>query len=281
MVTTLLTVGVNLILAPLFIFAFHWGIRGAAMATVFAQCVGMVWAFSHFGNKKHTVHFLPGYFKLRMHIVTDIFSIGMSNFLMLTCASLIVVILNLRLKKYGGDFAIGAFGIINSVANLIAMTILGFNQGMQPIAGYNFGARQFPRVLAVFRRTLAAGTCVALFGFGVGELFPKQIAAAFTSNDELINLAATGMRFNLMMFPVVGFQMVTSNFFQAIGNAKISIFLSLARQVLFLTPALLILPHFFGLNGVWCASPVSDFTASVVTVLVLRSQLTRMKQIEH
>lgn len=280
MVTTLITVGINLILAPLFIFIFNWGIRGAALATVIAQIVGTLWAIMHFMNGVSFLHFLPGFFKLKWKIITDIFSIGMSNFIMLAVSSLVFIIMNHGLRKYGGDFAIGAFGIIFSIVNLIAMVVLGFNQGMQPIAGYNFGARQYERVIRVFKLTLLAGTCICIFGFAVGELFPRLIARAFTSHNGLIELAVTGMRIHIAMFPIVGFQMVTSAFFQSIGKAKISIILSLSRQVLFLIPALLILPGLFGLKGVWVSGPVADFLSSVLTITVLYVQMKKGKLIK-
>jgi putative MATE family efflux protein len=276
MITTLLTVASNAILAPFFIFALKWGIKGAATATVCAQFIGTIIVFSHFLQKQHYIRFLPGYFKMKLKIIRDIFSIGMSNFFMLTTSSLIIIIINLSLEKYGGDFAIGAYGIINSILGLFAMMIVGFNQGMQPIAGYNFGARKFPRVIKVYKHTVITATCVSVLGFMLGEIFPKQIAAAFTTNEALKNLASNGMRLCMAMFPIVGFQMVTASFFQSIGKAKISILISLSRQVLFLIPALLIIPLFWGLNGVWCAIPAADITSSVLTFLVLRSQLHKV-----
>ena len=276
MVTTLLTVVINLGLAPLFIFGFKWGIRGAAIATVCAQIFGTVWVIIHFTRKSSYVRFLKGYFRPRLKIIRDIFSIGMSTFIMFTCASLIVIIMNIKLAKYGGDFAIGAYGIIASFANLFVMIVLGFNQGMQPIAGYNFGARQFNRVKEVFRNTVIAGVCVTSFGFLLIQLFPEMLASAFTSNKELIKIATTGMHFSFALFPIVGFQMVTSSFFQSIGYAKISIVLSLSRQVIFLIPALLILPGIFGLNGAWIAVPSADIFASALTYFVLHRQLKKM-----
>ena len=276
MVTTLITVGMNLALAPLFIFTFHWGIRGAALATVIAQLIGTIWAVLHFSKIASFVHFLPGYMKLKKAIIKDIISIGMSSFLMLLSASIVISILNLSLGKYGGDYAIGAFGIINSIGNLTVMVVIGFNQGMQPIVGYNYGARQIPRVLRTFKLTILAGTCVTFFGFLLAEIFPEQISSAFTNNSELIKLSVNGMRLNMMMFPIVGFQVVASSFFQSIGKAKVSIYLSLTRQVVFLIPALLILPHFLGLNGVWLGGPVADLTSSLLTLFVLKWQLKKL-----
>ncbi len=277
MVTTLLTVLSNLILAPVFIFAFNWGIRGAAMATVISQIVGTIWVVAHFTKIESFLHFLPGYMRLQKNIIKDIFSIGMSTFIMLFFASVVTSIINLSLKKYGGDYAVGSFGIVNSIAGLVVMVVLGFTQGMQPIVGYNYGAKKMPRVLRAFKLTVFAGICVTTFGFLIAELFPRLISSAFTTNEELIGLAATGMRLNLLMFPFVGFQMVTSNFFQSINKAKISIILSLSRQVLFLIPALLVLPHFWGLNGVWLSGPVSDLSATIVAIVLLRSQMKILK----
>lgn len=276
MVTTLITVAVNLVLAPLFIFVFHWGIRGAALATVFAQLTGAATAGFHFTRISSFVHFLPGYMRLKKVIIKDIISIGMSQFFILICASIVVSIMNLSLRKYGGDYAIGAFGILNSIGNLTVMVVLGFCQGMQPIVGYNFGAKQIPRVIKTFKLTIVAGTVVTSFGFLLAELLPRLISSAFTNDSMLIEMSTTGMRLTLMMFPLVGFQIVASSFFQSIGNAKISILLSLTRQVLFLIPALLILPHLFGLNGVWLASPAADITSTLLTLLVLRWHIKKM-----
>ena len=278
MTTTLITVGANLVLAPIFIFVFKWGIRGAAIATVFSQLIGTVSVVLHFSKTNSFIHFLPGYMRLKKVIIKDIFSIGMSNFLILICGSIVISITNLSLRNYGGDFAIGAFGIINSMANLAVMIVIGFNQGMQPIVGYNFGAGQISRVIRTFKLTIFAGTSVTCIGFLFAECFPKQIASAFTTNYELINLAAKGLKLNLMMFPIVGFQIVTSNFFQSIGKAKISILLSLTRQVLFLIPALLILPHFLGLKGVWLGAPTADLISSLLTFLVLGWQIKKLEQ---
>jgi putative MATE family efflux protein len=277
MVITLVTVAVNLVLAPIFIFVFKWGIRGAALATVIAQFIGTINAVFHFTKIDSFVRFLPGYMKLKKKIIGEIISIGMSNFLMLIFGSLVISIFNLSLRKYGGDFAIGAFGILSSIAMLAAMVVIGFNQGMQPIVGYNYGAQKIPRLIRAFKLTVFAATCVTTFMFLLAEIFPRFIASAFTNNEELINLAVMGMRLNLMVFPIVGFQIVTASFFQSIGKAKVSIFLSLTRQVLFLIPALFIMPHFLQLKGVWLAGPVADFSSSLLTLIVLYWQLKKIK----
>lgn len=277
MITSLVTVVINAILAPLFIFVFKWGIRGAALATVCAQIAGSLLVILHFTRKNSFLRFLPGCLKLKIEIIKDIISIGMSNFLMLIAGSAVISIINLSLSKYGGDYAVGAYGIINSIGNLGVMIVIGFNQGMQPIVGYNYGACNIARVIRAFRLTILFATCVTSCLFLLAEIFPSAIASAFTTDNKLIELTTIGMRLNLLMFSIVGFQMVTSNFFQSIGKAKISIFLSVSRQVLFLIPALLILPHFFGLNGVWLGSPTADITSSILTFIVLKWQIKKIK----
>jgi len=278
MVTTLITVGVNLILDPFFIFVLDWGIRGAAIATVLSQIAGTITVVVHFVKGKSFVHFLPGYMKLKKLIIGDIISIGMSNFLMLIAGSIVITLINISLGIYGGDLAVGAFGIVYSITNLAAMVVVGLNQGMQPIVGYNYGALKTERVLKAFKMTVFAATAVTSFMFLFAEIFPGMIARAFTKSPDLIGLTVRGMRLNLMVFPIVGFQMVTSSFFQSIGKARFSIFLSLTRQVLFLIPALLILPRFLGLDGVWLGGPVSDFSSSLLTLFVLKWQIGILKK---
>lgn len=276
MMITLLTVAVNLVLAPVFIFVLKWGIRGAALATVLAQLTGTIITAYHFTRISSFVRFLPGYMKLKREIIRDIISIGMSNFLMLIVGSLIISLFNLSLARYGGDFAIGAFGILYSVSNLAVMVVIGLNQGMQPVVGYNFGAGKIKRVTRALKLTVISATGVTSFMFLLAEIFPRLIASAFTSSEQLVNLAVEGMRLNLLMFPVVGFQMVTSSFFQSIGKAKFSIFLSLTRQVIFLIPALYILPHYLQLDGVWLAGPAADFSSALLTFVILRWQTGKL-----
>jgi putative MATE family efflux protein len=278
MIITIATVVLNLIVAPIFIFYFHWGIKGAAWATVISQFIGTILVVTHYCNRNNTIYFRKGFFKLRPSVVSRIFEMGMSAFLINLCASIVVIILNFSLKKQGGDLAIGAYGIINSVLGLIVMIIFGFNMGMQPIVGYNYGAKQYDRVLLTLKYALIIGTIISTVGFLCGELFPWYIARAFTTNETLINLTVEGMRFVVMIFPLVGAQIVTSSFFQAVGKPKISIFLSLSRQILFLIPTLLVFPRFFGLQGVWMASPVADFIASILTIIVLYYNFRNMNR---
>ena len=269
MISLLLTIGVNIILAPLFIFAFHWGIKGAATATVISQSIGLVWVVSHFLSKKPYVHFTKDCFQLSGRIIGSIFSIGVAPFLIHCCSCLIAILMNWQLGHYGGDMAIGAFGIINSVISVLIMVMFGFTQGMQPIVGYNWGAKQRDRALEAFRLTIYYATAVAVIGFIAAECFPRFIAHWFTQSDEMIDITAKGLRIYVLCFAVVGFQVVTTNFFQSIGKAGISVFLSITRQMLFLTPLLLIFPPLFNLNGVWYATPAADLISALVTAGVL------------
>ena len=277
MYATIATVAINTILAPIFIFMFDWGIRGAAIATVSAQVIALLWQLKQFNNANELLHFRRGIFRLKRKIVFDSLAIGMSPFLMNLAACLIVILINQGLKKYGGDLAIGAFGIVNRLVFIVVMIVMGLNQGMQPIAGYNFGAKLYDRVNKVLKLTIIYATCVTTFGFLVGMLAPNLVVGIFTSDAELTELSATGLRITVMFFPIIGFQMVTSNFFQSIGMAGKAIFLSLTRQMLILLPCLLILPHFFGVAGVWYSMPVSDLLASLIALVILAYQFRKFK----
>ncbi len=277
MYATIATVAINTILALIFIFMFDWGIRGAAIATVSAQVIALLWQLKQFNNANELLHFRRGIFRLKRKIVFDSLAIGMSPFLMNLAACLIVILINQGLKKYGGDLAIGAFGIVNRLVFIVVMIVMGLNQGMQPIAGYNFGAKLYDRVNKVLKLTIIYATCVTTFGFLVGMLAPNLVVGIFTSDAELTELSATGLRITVMFFPIIGFQMVTSNFFQSIGMAGKAIFLSLTRQMLILLPCLLILPHFFGVAGVWYSMPVSDLLASLIALVMLVYQFRKFK----
>ena len=284
MYATIITVILNAILDPIFIFVFDWGIRGAAIATILAQIVTLCWQLKILSNKEELLHFRRGIYRLKRKIVENILSIGLSPFLMNLAACFIAILINKGFKEYGGDLMIGAYGITNRVAFLFVMIVMGLNQGMQPIAGYNYGARQYDRVLRVLRLTLYGATILSIGAFLLGELTPRLAVSLFTSDEELIALAVTGMRLSFMMFPVVGFQMVATNFFQSLGMASKAIFLSLTRQLLFLLPCLLLLPRLFtaytpwdGSWGVWCSLPASDLLSAIVTTLLLVHQLRRFK----
>ena len=272
MYATIISVIINVILAPLFIFGLKWGIRGAALATVIAQTSMLIWQLSYFRNKQNYIHFQNGCFRLKRKIITDSMSIGLAPFLMNTAGSIIIILINQNLIKHGGDLAVGAFGVINRVAALFAMVVFGLTQGMQPIAGYNFGAKQFDRVNTVMKLTALLATAVMTVGFLISEIFPHAVASAFTTEEDLINIVVPGLRIVMIFFPIIGFQMVASTFFQSIGMAGKAIFMSLTRQVLFLLPCLLILPSIFGIKGVWYSMPTADLLASIIAAYLLISQ---------
>lgn len=284
MYATINTVVINTILDPIFIYGFGWGIRGAAIATVLAQIISLVWQFRLLSDRSELIHFRRGIYRLRRRIVRDVLAIGMSPFLMNLTACFIVILINKGLKTYGGDLMIGAYGIVNRLAFVFVMIVMGVNQGMQPIAGYNFGARQYDRVLRVLKLTIVCAVGITTAGFLVGEFAPRLAVSLFTSDEELIRLSVEGMRIVFVFFPIIGFQMVATNFFQSIGMAGKAIFMSLSRQLLFLMPGLIFLPRFFEVStpwdgswGVWCAMPLSDFLATVVAFFMLTHQLRKFR----
>ncbi len=277
MYATLASVVINCILNPIFIFGFGWGIKGSAWATVISQLISLTFQLVHFSKSSNLIHFQKGIYKLKGDLVKGIFSIGLSPFLMNICSSLVVILINRGLKEYGGDLAIGAYGIVNRLTSLFVMIIMGLNQGMQPIAGYNYGARLYPRVMEITKLTLKIGISIATVGFLLSQLMPGVMVRIFTTDPELTGIAAKGLRVVFAVFPIVGFQMVATNFFLSIGMPKKSIFLSLSRQLIFLVPFLIILPKFWGTLGVWISIPFADVTAAVITWFVLMNQFKKFK----
>ena len=278
MIATILTVVINTLLDPLFIYGFGMGIRGAAVATILAQIISLCWLLKLFTHKEELLHLKKGIYRLRKTLVENIIGIGLAPFFMNIAACFIVILINKGLKLYDGDLAIGAFGIVNRIVYLFVMIVMGLNQGMQPIAGYNFGAQLYHRVNHVMKLTVIAATIVTTTGFLVGELIPELAVSAFTTDQTLTDMAAKGLRITVMFFPIIGFQMVTSNFFQSIGMARKAIILSLSRQVLILIPCLFILPLFWGSLGIWFSMPVSDITASLIAGAMLYNQFKHFKQ---
>jgi putative MATE family efflux protein len=269
MYTTLSSVVINIILTAVFIYVFEWGIRGAALATVISQFLMLIWQIRIFSDTREFIHLQKDTFKLKAKIVKNSLVIGLSPFLMNSATSLVVVFVNRQLSAHGGDMAIGAYGIINRFVTLFPMIVMGLNQGMQPIVGYNYGAGHLDRVKNVLKKTIFLATCVMTLGFLVGKLIPEQIAALFTRDSELIRISAAGLQLVISFFPFVGFQMVVANFFQSIGKAGAAIFLSLTRQFLFLLPLLLILPEYFGVSGVWYSMRTADLLAFCVSLVFL------------
>ena len=277
MYATINTVVINTLLDPLFIYVFDWGIRGAAIATIIAQVISLIWQFKILTDKNELLHLRRGIYHLQSKIVKNIIAIGLSPFCMNVASCFIVIFINKGLKEYDGDLAIGAYGIVNRLVFICVMIVMGITQGMQPIAGYNYGAQQFDRVTRVLKLSIYGATAMTTLTFLVGELLPDVAVRLFTTDEGLISRAAEGFRIVVLFFPIVGFQMVTSNFFQSIGMANKAIFLSLTRQLLFLLPCLIILPTFMGAAGIWWSMPISDLTASLVAGVLLYKQFLNFK----
>ena len=276
---TIMTVVLNAVLAPVFIFMMGMGIKGAALATVLAQLVALVIILRYFSNQDRLLHFRKGIFKMDFRIAKDSLSIGLAPFLMNSAACLVTLFINQQLKNYSGDLAIGAYGIVNRISFLFIMINMGLNQGMQPIAGYNYGARKYSRVKEVYGKTVKYATVVALTGFVVSIAFPHAAVSVFTSDAGLKELAAKGLRLINLMLPIVGFQMVTTNLFQCLGMINKSIILSMSRQLLFLLPLLYVMPMFLGAKGVWVSFPIADSLAALVTFIMLMDLMKKLRKL--
>ena len=273
MVATIVAVIVNIILDPLFIFGMEMGVRGAALATIISQAVAVVWQFTKFMNKNELVRFHRGIWRLNKHITFRALAIGMSPFLYNIAHCFVVIIINNQLKTFGGDMAIASYGVINRLTFVFAMMVMGLNQGMQPIAGYNYGAKLYDRVLQSFSLTCAYATGVMGIVFFLGELCPEVVTKMFTHDPVLVAQTIRPMRIICSSMLIIGFQMVTGNLFTSIGKAGKAIFLSLTRQVIYLIPLTLFLPMVFAdpLDGVWWSIPISDTLSAITAVIVLLS----------
>jgi putative MATE family efflux protein len=266
MYTMLIGALINTVLDPIFIFLFHWGMRGAAFATILSQAVSALWVLAYFLRGKSLLKIQVKYLKLKPTYISNIIALGAAPFAMQLAASVLNFIMNTILGWYGGDIAISGMGIVNSITTLLIMPLFGINQGVQPIIGYNYGARKYNRVKEAYRLAVIYATVIVTIGWIATRIFPEQLIYLFNNeNQELISFGHVALNTFLIFLPIIGFQIVTSNYFQAVGKPKHSAFLGLSRQVLILIPALLILPRYFGLNGVLYAGPLSDLIASLVT----------------
>ena len=280
MALTIFTVVFNTILDPIFIFVFDMGIAGAAWATVLAQTVAMGIVLRHFSDKERAFHFEKGIFKLDMRVAKDSLAIGMGPFLMNAAACLVTLFINQQLRDYSGDLGIGAYGICNRLIFMFIMICMGLNQGMQPIAGYNYGAKQYSRVKEVFWMTAKMGTIGTCICFVIGMFFPRLAVGIFTHDEALMDMAAHGFRILVIGFPIVGFQMIGTNFFQCLGMVKKSVILSLSRQILFLLPLLYALPLWHGASGVWMSFPISDALSALLTAILLRRLFKKFNRLQ-
>jgi len=279
MISALLSVAVNIVAAPVFIFVFDWGIAGAAIATVLGQTAAFIWVLKHFISHKSEIHFTRNSWRMDWSVIRKVYAIGLSPFLMNCCACLVVVFINKALLDSAGadgNLAVGAYGIINRTSMFFVMIIFGITQGMQPILGYNYGAASWERIRETMVKGIFIASLVSLVGWGATEIFPDAISEMFTTDASMIAIARDGFRIFFMFYPLVGAQIVIQNYFQSIGMPKLSIFLSLTRQLIFLLPLLWILPPRYGVDGVWISMCTSDFIAFVlaaVTALVMNRKI--------
>jgi putative MATE family efflux protein len=280
MYSVLFTVAMNIVLVILFVWWFRWGIQGAALATVTSQTMAMCWQIKLFSNKNEILHLKRGIYKLKKRLVSNIIAIGISPFLMNVTSSVIVIFMNNQFVHYGGDMAVGAYSIANSVVMMFFMFVMGVCQGMQPIVGYNYGAEKYDRMLRCLFLAIGCATAILLVGWGLSMLFPRQIARIFTTDATLIDLAARGIRLDMLVFFVVGSQATITHFFQSIGKVKVSIFLSLSRQLFLLLPMAYVFPLFWELDGVWYSMPASDFLSFAMTIPMLMWYMKKFKASE-
>ncbi len=272
MISALLSVVVNVILAPIFIFTLKWGIKGAAIATICGQFAAFIWVLYHFLSKDSSIHFKRDNRWLTWSIIKRIYAIGLSPFLMNVCACAVVIFINRALLDYGGvdgNLAVGAYGILNRTTMFFVMIVFGVTQGMQPILGYNIGACNFDRVKRTLRLGVWIGVAITVVGWLVSEIFPDTVSSLFTTDETLIKISREGFRIYFICYPVVGCQIVIQNFFQSVGKPQMSIFLSLTRQLLFLIPFLIFLPRVLGINGVWASMAASDIISFFVAIITL------------
>ena len=279
MYSVLFTVGMNILLVIAFVWWLRWGIRGAALATITSQSMALCWQLWLFSDKKELLHLKRGIYKLKANLVRNIISIGISPFLMNATSCVIVIFMNNQFVRYGGDMAVGAYSIANSVVMVFFMFVIGVTQGMQPIVGYNFGAEKYDRMFRCLYLAIGCATAILLVGWTLSMLFPRQIARIFTTDPTLLSLSARGIKLDMLVFFVVGSQAVITNFFQSIGKVKVSIFLSLSRQIFLLLPMAFVFPMFWGLDGVWYSMPASDFGSFAMTIPMLIWYMRRLKKV--
>ena len=281
MYSVLFTVGMNILLVFMFVWWFRWGIRGAALATVTSQTLAMCWQLWLFSNKNEILHLKRGIYKLKQRLVTSIIAIGISPFLMNVTSCVIVIIMNNQFVRYGGDMAVGAYSIANSVVMMFFMFVMGVCQGMQPIVGYNYGAEKYDRMLRCLFLAIGYATLILLIGWALSMLFPREIARIFTTDPTLMDMSARGIKLDMLVFFVVGSQATITHFFQSIGKVKVSIFLSLSRQLFLLLPMVYVFPLFWDLDGVWYSMPASDFGSFAMTIPMLMWYMKKFKEVRE
>jgi len=279
MYSMFIAAGLNIILDPIFIFWFDMGVKGAAYATVISQIVLCLWVLVHFRSERSVIRLRTTNFTLKWDIIWYIITIGFSPFAMQLASSIVFGTFNVQLVKYGGDIAVGAMGIILSIAMLLVMTIVAVNMAAQPIISFNYGGQNFRRVKETLVISLMVATVISVVGFLLGELFPRTVIKLFNSKDaELLEIGVRGLRIFLLALPLVGFQIITGNYFQSTGKAGLAALISLMRQVIVLLPVLLILPGYYGLDGVWFAGPISDTVSAMITSFFLIREMRKLNE---
>ena len=281
MYSVLFTVAMNIVLVVMFVWWFRWGIRGAALATVTSQTLAMCWQLWLFSNPNEILHLKRGIYKLKQRLVMSIIGIGISPFLMNVTSCVIVIIMNNQFVRYGGDMAVGAYSIANSVVMMFFMFVMGVCQGMQPIVGYNYGAEKYDRMLRCLFLAIGYATLILLIGWALSMLFPREIARIFTTDPTLMDMSARGIKLDMLVFFVVGSQATITHFFQSIGKVKVSIFLSLSRQLFLLLPMAYVFPLFWDLDGVWYSMPASDFGSFAMTIPMLMWYMKKFKEVRE
>jgi len=278
MYSMFISAGLNIILDPIFIFGFGMGVKGAAIATVISHVFLAGWVFMHFRSNRSVTRLTLENFRPNPYIIKYIVSIGFAPFAMNVAASIVTAVMNTKFIKYGGDISVGALGIVNSAAMMLVISIISINMAIQPIIGFNYGAGLFCRVKETTLKAIKYATMIAITGWLICMLIPGTIVSIFNSESrELREAGVLGLRIYLAMLPVVGFQIIASNYFQAIGKAKLATFLSLLRQIIVLLPLIMLLPHFWGVAGVWIANPVSDFIAAAISFVYFRREIGKLK----
>jgi len=275
--------GLNIILDPLFIFTMNMGITGAALATVISNVIVAGMQIYHFiGSKERRISLKVKYLKLEKNIIKEISNIGIAPFIMQMSNSVVVIFINKNLNFYGGDIAIAAYGIINSINVLFYMPIVGMYQGSQPILGFNYGAKIYPRVRDAYKMTLKVAFSISLAAFIMAMLVPNILIAPFINDDpELFDLTVRSLRIVFSMVFCVGFHLIGGSYFQAVGRAKVTTFLNVIRQVVLMIPMVYILPKYFGVDGVWIATPVTDFTLAFITFFFVKKEFKRLEELSE
>ena len=279
-ITMVIGCGANIILDYLFIFVLNLGVKGAALATIISQAITFFIILYYYTAGNSNLKLKIENFKLKKHLVTMTFAIGIAPFAAQIATSLVQVIANNALKTYGSDLAIGAMTVISSLNIIFMMPIFGINQGCQPIIGFNYGAKKYERAKEAFKYATIAACVICIIGFISIQCFPTQIISLFNNDPELTTLAIKGIRIYLLMMPVVGINIVATSYYQSIGKAKISMFVSLLRQVILLIPFTIILPKFIGLDGVWAAGACADSLSVIITLVLLKKEFKQLDKMQ-